>query len=80
MRDGLIDRAPDELLGQASEGQASGQQPSCGIERRIGGVQVAEVNLALVPATGAGEWLVRRVEERDSNAVGATGTARWRCP
>ena len=50
---GRIDWASNQLFGQRLERKSPRDETLRGFQRRIGGIQVAEVNLAFVPATRA---------------------------
>lgn len=58
----------DEIGEERREEEASGDETARGLERRIGAVEIAQMDLALVPAAGARE---RRdaVEDRDRAAA-----------
>ncbi len=61
----------DQFAQQRPEAQAARDEPASGGERGVGAVEEAEVDLALVPAAGAGKRRRGAVEEVDPRA--ATG-------
>lgn len=61
-----VDRAIDEALDQRFEGDAAREDEAGRGQRRIGGVEIAEMNLPLVPAAGAQARPRSGVQEGDA--------------